>query len=61
MEDTIFKYPNHDTIIVSNAEEVREHIQLARLLGREVMTPNEFRESVGLKPKFGVPDGLEMP
>jgi len=60
MEDTAWKYPHKDEKIKSNAEEVREAIQIARLLGREVMTPNEYREAVGLKPRFDfLPEGMK--
>lgn len=52
MEDTVWKYPHKDDKIASNGEEVRWAIETARLLGREVMTPNEFRAAVGLKPRF---------
>ncbi len=60
MEDTVWKYPHKDEKIKSNAEEVREAIQIARLLGREVMTPNEYREAVGLKPRHDyLPRGMK--
>jgi 3-keto-5-aminohexanoate cleavage enzyme len=52
MEDTVWKLPHSDEKITSNAEEVREAIELARMLGREVMTPNEYRQAIGLKPRF---------
>lgn len=62
MEDTVWRYPHKDEKIKSNAEEVRWAIELARLLGREVMTPNEFRTVIGLEPRFDyAPTGLEMP
>lgn len=51
MEDTVWKYPHRQDLVKSNAEEVREAIQIARLLGREVATPDEYREMVGLKPR----------
>ena len=53
MEDTVYKYPHKDDLITNNGEEVRWAIDMARMLGREVMTPNEFRKAVGLKgPRF---------
>lgn len=62
MEDTVWKYPHSDEMITNNADTVRWAIQLARLLGREVMTPNEYRETVGLKPRFDfAPKGVKMP
>lgn len=39
-------------ISTNNGEEVQWAIQLARSLGREVMTPNEYRKAIGLKPRF---------
>ena len=52
MEDTVWKYPHKDDMITNNGEEVQWAIDIARTLGREVMTPNEFRAAVGLKPRF---------
>lgn len=59
MEDTVWKYPHKDTKISNNGEEVQEAIDLARLLGREVMTPNEFRTTIGLKPRFDYAETLK--
>jgi uncharacterized protein (DUF849 family) len=60
MEDTVFQYPHKDDPCKNNAEEVRWAIDMARMLGREVMTPAEFRERVGLKPRQGFnPDGTK--
>jgi 3-keto-5-aminohexanoate cleavage enzyme len=53
MEDTVFQYPHKDVPCSNNAEEVRWAIDTARLLGREVMTPAEFRETIGLKARRG--------
>jgi 3-keto-5-aminohexanoate cleavage enzyme len=53
MEDTVFQYPHKDIPCRNNAEEVRWAIETARLLGREVMTPAEFRETVGLHSRRG--------
>jgi len=53
MEDTVWKYPHSDEMIKNNVETVRWGFELARLLGREPMTPNEYRETVlGRKPRF---------
>ena len=53
MEDTVWKYPHSDEMIKNNVETVRWAFELARLLGREPMTPNEYRETVlGRKPRF---------
>jgi hypothetical protein len=59
MEDTVWRYPHKDEKIESSAEEVRDAIAIARLLGREVMTPNEYRQAIGLKPRFDfLPEGM---
>ncbi|HEY5528229.1 MAG TPA: 3-keto-5-aminohexanoate cleavage protein [Thermoleophilia bacterium] len=61
MEDTVFQYPHKDDPCKNNAEEVTWAIQTARMLGREVMTPAEFREATGLRPRTGNdPDGYVM-
>jgi 3-keto-5-aminohexanoate cleavage enzyme len=52
-EDSVFKYPHKDEPLVSNAEEVKWAIETARLLGREVMTPAEYREYIGVEPRTG--------
>ncbi|MBI4329985.1 MAG: 3-keto-5-aminohexanoate cleavage protein [Chloroflexi bacterium] len=52
MEDTCWKYPHKDEKISNNAEDLREATEIARLLGREIMTPNEYRQAVGLKPRY---------
>lgn len=49
MEDTIYKYPHKDGLIKSNAEVVKETIQIANLLGRRVATADEYRNIVGIK------------
>ena len=59
-EDTVWRYPHKDERIVSNAEEVRWAVTVARMLGREVMTPNEFRKAIGLKPRNDyLPEGMK--
>jgi 3-keto-5-aminohexanoate cleavage enzyme len=53
MEDTVWKYPHSDELITNNADTVKWAFELARLLGREPMTPNEYRETVlGRKARF---------
>jgi len=60
MEDTVFQYPHRETPCRNNAEEVKWAIEMAAMLGREVMTPAEFRQAVGLKPRSGFnPDGTK--
>ncbi len=52
MEDTVWRYPHKDEKIKNNADELRDAVATAALLGRQVMTPNEYRQAVGLKPRF---------
>jgi 3-keto-5-aminohexanoate cleavage enzyme len=53
MEDTVWQYPHSDEMIKSNADTVRWAFDLARMLGREPLTPNEYRESVlGVEARF---------
>jgi 3-keto-5-aminohexanoate cleavage enzyme len=48
MEDVLYRYPHKDVMLTNNVEEVKLAIQLSQLLGREVATPNEYREIIGL-------------
>ncbi len=48
MEDTIWRWPHKDDLIVNNAECFSQYKQLAALLGREVATGNEYRAMLGL-------------
>ena len=52
MEDTVWRYPHKDEKIKNNVDELRDAIAIAHLLGREVMTPNEYRETIGLEQRF---------
>lgn len=52
-EDTVFKFPHKDEPLMSNAEEVQWAVNMARGLGREVMTPAEWREYIGVEPRTG--------
>lgn len=49
-EDTIYRYPHRDDIIVSNREVVEQTVAMARLFSREPMTAAEFRADVGIQP-----------
>lgn len=49
MEDTVWKWPHRNEKITNNAEHFKGFKQLAELLGREVATPNEYRQMIGLK------------
>ncbi len=51
MEDTIWPYPHRDDIIKSNVESFLHMKQIAALLGRDLMTPAEYREALGMAPK----------
>ena len=49
MEDTVWKYPHKNEKIVSNVEQYRNFRTMARLLGREPMNADEYREYMGLQ------------
>jgi 3-keto-5-aminohexanoate cleavage enzyme len=51
MEDTIWKWPHREETLSSSAEHFRSVRDIALLLGREVMTPGEYRELLGLRQK----------
>ena len=51
MEDTIWPYPHRDDIIKSNVESFLHMKQIAQLLGRDLMSPAEYREALGMAPK----------
>ncbi|SMC36358.1 3-keto-5-aminohexanoate cleavage protein [Papillibacter cinnamivorans] len=48
MEDTVWKWPHKDDKIVNNAEHFKLFKTMAGMLGREVMTPDEYRRMIGL-------------
>lgn len=48
MEDSIWRWPHKDDLITSNVEELRRAKAIAAQLGREMMTPNEYRDLLGL-------------
>lgn len=52
-EDTIYKIPHSDEVIVSNKEVVEQTVMIGRMLGREPMTGPEYREASGMKPFKG--------
>lgn len=49
MEDTMWKYPHKDDVAKSNKETVESTVEIARRLGREPATADEYRKLVGLK------------
>jgi len=48
MEDMVFKWPHRDIKVESNGDEVRRAVAIARSLGREPATANEYRQMIGL-------------
>jgi 3-keto-5-aminohexanoate cleavage enzyme len=48
-EDTIWKYPHSDELIMRNVDIYKETVQLARLMGREPATPSEYIKKFGLR------------
>lgn len=48
IEDCLWVYPHRNEIIGSDAEMVRKIVTIARELGREVATPDEARDLLGL-------------
>jgi 3-keto-5-aminohexanoate cleavage enzyme len=51
MEDTLWPYPHRDDIIKRNVDHFLQMKQIAQLLGRELMTPAEYREALGMAPR----------
>jgi len=48
MEDTVYLYPHRDEKIDSSAEAVRKVVEIANALGREIATPDEARDIMGV-------------
>jgi 3-keto-5-aminohexanoate cleavage enzyme len=55
MEDTVWRWPHRQDKLTSNLEAFRAAKQLAEVLGREIATPTEYRELVGLPQRVPVP------
>ena len=53
MEDSVYMYPHKDQKIQTTAEAVKVVADIARSLGREIATPDEAREILGINPKVG--------
>jgi 3-keto-5-aminohexanoate cleavage enzyme len=49
MEDTVYLYPHREEKIQSSAQAVRKVVEIANALGREIATPAEAREIMGIK------------
>jgi 3-keto-5-aminohexanoate cleavage enzyme len=52
-EDTIWEYPHKDNLIKSNAEIYKRTVQIAKALGREPATPDEYVKMMGLRRQGG--------
>ena len=52
-EDTIYRLPHTNDVIVSNKEIVEQTVSIARLLGREPMNAIEYRKATGMRPFSG--------
>ncbi|WP_271609808.1 MULTISPECIES: 3-keto-5-aminohexanoate cleavage protein [unclassified Bradyrhizobium] len=48
MEDTVWKWPHRDDMITSNAEHYKLVVSIARGLGREIMSADEYRSLIGV-------------
>jgi 3-keto-5-aminohexanoate cleavage enzyme len=48
MEDTVWMYPHRNDMIKKNIDVFLMFKQLSELLGREIMTPDEFRKKMGM-------------
>lgn len=52
MEDSVYMYPHKDDLIKSSAEAVSKTRRIAEELGREIATPDEARQILGLGKYF---------
>jgi 3-keto-5-aminohexanoate cleavage enzyme len=57
-EDTAFRYPHRDELLVDSTESVERARRTAETLGRRLATPNEFRAILGL-PQRATTDTLQ--
>ncbi|GAA1515734.1 3-keto-5-aminohexanoate cleavage protein [Nocardioides humi] len=55
MEDTVWRYPHRQEKLASNLQAFRVAKQLAEVLGRDVATPREYRDLVGLPQRSAAP------
>ncbi len=53
MEDSVYMYPHKDEKIRSSADAVRKIRTIAEAMGREIATPDEARQILGIKPRKG--------
>jgi len=54
MEDTVWKFPHKDEKIRKNLDTWYQFSQMARLLGREPYTPDEFKKKLGMQKPGGI-------
>jgi len=52
MEDSVYVHPHRDEKLKTSAEAVRKVVEIANALGREIATPDEAREILGVKMKI---------
>jgi 3-keto-5-aminohexanoate cleavage enzyme len=51
MEDSVYMYPHRDEKIRTSADAVRKIRTIAEEMGREIATPDEARQILGIKPR----------
>jgi 3-keto-5-aminohexanoate cleavage enzyme len=51
MEDSVYMYPHKDEKIRTSADAVRKIRTIAEAMGREIATPDEARQILGIKPR----------
>ena len=49
IEDQFWAYPHKDEVIKNPVESVTKVVRIARALGRDIATPDEVREILGIK------------
>ena len=54
MEDSVYLYPQRDEKIRTSADAVRKVVTIAQALGREIASPKEARQIMGLTPPGAV-------
>ena len=52
IEDQFWAYPHKDEFIKKPSESVQKVVQMARALGRDIATPSEAREILGIKSRM---------
>jgi 3-keto-5-aminohexanoate cleavage enzyme len=49
MEDSVYVYPHRDEKLATSAQAVRKVVNIANEIGREIATPDEARQIMGIK------------